>query len=69
MRCKKCGGEMISSTAIEQTYTAGVPDFPGMDVNSPGQTISPGGPGKHVPCWKCVDCGWSVTKGDKDDEI
>lgn len=57
-RCRKCGGGMKPSKAIEQTYTSGMPDFHGDDV---GITISPGGPGKLVDCLKCEKCGWSVT--------
>lgn len=58
--CRKCGGTMKPSKAIEQTYTTGMPDFPGDTV---GITISAGGPGKLVDCLKCEKCGWSVTGG------
>ena len=54
--CRKCGGLMEPSKAIGQTYT-GTPDFPGGEV----VTMSPGGPGKLMDCWKCVSCGWSIT--------
>ena len=49
---------MKPGKAIEQTYT-GIPDFIGGDV----VTMSPGGPGRLIDCMKCVECGWSVTKG------
>lgn len=54
--CRKCGGSMKPSKAIEQTYT-GSPDFIGGEV----VTISPGGTGKLIDCLKCEKCGWSVT--------
>lgn len=53
--CRRCGGEMKPSKAIENTYT-GTPDFPDGDV----VTISLGGPGKLVDCLKCRQCGHSV---------
>lgn len=56
-KCRKCGGTMAPSKAIEQTYT-GVPDFPGDDNIT---TLSQGGPGVLVDCLKCRACGWSVT--------
>lgn len=55
--CRKCAGEMRPGIAIGQTFTAGLPDDLGGDV----QTMSAGGPGCVIDCWKCVDCGWSVT--------
>lgn len=55
-KCRKCGGEMKPSTAIEQTFT-GEPEFEGSKVI----TVSPGGSGKQIPCLKCEDCGHSVT--------
>jgi hypothetical protein len=58
--CKKCGGAMRLGQAIAQTFSAGSPDFPGDTV---GMTVSPGGPGKLVPCLKCEACGWSVSAG------
>ena len=57
--CKKCAGQMKAGLAIEQTFKAGLPDFPGSDTR--GITISPGGPGNLVQCLKCEVCGWSVT--------
>ena len=49
---------MLPGKAIEQTYTAGVPDFPGNDT---ARSMSPGGTGKLVDCLKCEKCGRSVT--------
>jgi hypothetical protein len=60
-KCPKCNGKMSYGKALQQTYT-GSPDFAGGEV----VTMSPGGPGKLVVCWKCQDCGWSVTTGSKD---
>lgn len=54
--CRKCGGVMGPGKAIGQTYR-GTPDFPGGEV----VTMSPGGPGKLMDCWKCESCGWSTT--------
>lgn len=48
---------MKRGIAMQQTLTAGMPDFPGDSV---GITLSPGGPGKVVSVMKCVKCGWSV---------
>ncbi len=61
-RCKKCGGEMKPGKAIRQTLVMGVPDFPGNTIDSIGQTLSYGGPGRLVDCMKCSACGWSVTE-------
>lgn len=60
MICAKCEVEMVPGTALEQTWTAGTPDFIG-DRSPCLQTMSPGGPGKLVPCLKCPACGRSVT--------
>jgi hypothetical protein len=59
-KCRKCNGPMADSTAIQQTYTSGLPDFPGDEIGR-GCTVSPGGPGKLIDCKKCTQCGWSVT--------
>ena len=58
--CKKCHLVMKPSQALEQTWTAGLPDFIG-DTNPSLQTMSPGGPGKLIPCMKCPGCGFSTT--------
>ena len=51
---------MRPGKAIEQTWTPGVPDFPGQTI---GITMSAGGPGRLIDCLKCDKCGWSITKG------
>ena len=56
--CTRCGGEMKPGQALESTLV-GEPDDLGGVV-----TVSPGGPGKLVPCMKCAECGWSVTVGE-----
>lgn len=61
--CHKCHAPMQPGIAIEQTYTTGLPDFPGDDPASAVQTISPGGPGRIVQCLKCTECGHSVSVG------
>lgn len=55
--CYKCATPMAPRAAIEQTYR-GVGDFGRLDI----VTLSPGGPGKLVACYKCLTCGWSVSK-------
>lgn len=62
--CTKCGGDMKPGTALHNTLV-GFPDFPGGEVS----TVSRGGPGRLVPCMKCVKCGWSVTVLDDLDEL
>jgi hypothetical protein len=57
-KCRKCGVAMERSKAIAQTYVAGTPDFPG---DQHAVTFSAGGPGVMVDCWKCPECGRSVT--------
>lgn len=57
--CVKCGATMVSGIAIEQTYTSGMPDWPG-DEPDAVVTMSPGGPGKVINCMKCPECGHSV---------
>lgn len=60
-RCRRCYAEMKPGKAIQQTFTAGMPDFPGDPAGSRGVTMSAGGPGRLVDCMKCSACGWSVT--------
>ena len=56
--CKRCGGIMRPGIAMGQTWSAGIPDFPGQDSCI---TMSPGGPGRVIDCMKCEACGWSQT--------
>lgn len=56
-KCHKCNVVMERGHAIRETFT-GVPDFPGC---SEVVTVSPGGPGKLVDCWKCPKCGHSIS--------
>ena len=56
--CKRCGGIMRPGIAMGQTWSAGIPDFPGQDTCI---TMSPGGPGRVIDCMKCETCGWSQT--------
>lgn len=58
-KCRRCGGSMVPSKALLNTWVAGVPDFPGSE-DLTGQTMHHGGPGKLVDCLKCADCGWSL---------
>ena len=56
-KCPKCKVKLKKGIAIEQTWT-GSPDFIGSkDV----VTLSPGGSGKVIGCWKCSKCGYSIT--------
>lgn len=64
--CPKCHAPMQPGIALAQTYTTGLPDFPGDDPASAVQTISPGGPGRIVQCLKCTECGHSVSAGEKE---
>ena len=57
-KCKRRGGIMRPGIAMGQTWSAGVPDFPGQDTCI---TMSPGGPGRVIDCMKCESCGWSQT--------
>ncbi len=56
--CKRCGGIMRPGIAMGQTWSAGIPDFPGQDTCI---TMAPGGPGRVIDCMKCEACGWSQT--------
>lgn len=59
MKCRLCDTQMSEGKAIQQTFTAGMPDFPGDNTVS---TFSAGGPGLLVDCLKCSSCGHSVAK-------
>lgn len=63
--CRRCKVPMVVGKATEQTWVMGVPDFPGNTINSIGQTLNVGGPGKLIECLKCPKCGHSVTLGVK----
>jgi hypothetical protein len=54
--CRRCKAPMKSGKAMISSLT-GTPDFAG---DEHAITLSPGGPGKLVPCLKCPDCGHSV---------
>lgn len=60
LKCSRprCNGKMSQGVAMQQTYS-GSPDFHGGEV----VTMSPGGPGRLIGCWKCAACGWSVADG------
>lgn len=57
--CPKCPDRptLIQGQALISTLVPGEPDFPGDPM---GVTLSAGGPGKLVGCWKCPECGYSV---------
>jgi hypothetical protein len=56
MNCKHCEIPMLPGTALVSTFV-GHEDLGGV------VTMSPGGPGKLVPVWKCPECGYSVRGG------
>lgn len=56
--CPNCGNTVFKpGIAIRNTFT-GIPDFPG---DKYAVTVSPGGPGRMTDCWKCCQCGYSVS--------
>ncbi len=57
--CNKCETQMVEGIAIGQTYVGGMPDFEDEGYSS---TFYAGGTGKVIDCWKCPDCGRSITK-------
>lgn len=71
--CKTCGGVMRQSKALLDTIVV-PPDFAGdtAEILDPrdvhrrpdlvGRTMSAGGPGLMVDCFKCENCGRSITK-------
>ena len=59
MDCRKCGAQMHEGKATQQTFVAGIKDFPSDDYAS---TYSAGGAGVIIECMKCPSCGYSVTK-------
>jgi len=62
LKCEKCGVELAKGVALQQTLT-GIPDFAG---DEHPVTVSRGGPGKLIQCWKCPDCGKSYAMSDKE---
>lgn len=62
-KCPRCQVPLSAGIGIMQTYVAGLPDFPGGDDSSRGQTMSAGGPGEVVAVDKCPTCGFSRTAG------
>lgn len=63
-RCRRCNGLMKGGVAMQETLT-GTPDFPGGAIS----TVSPGGPGRLIPCVKCVRCGYSLSIGSNTKEV
>ena len=57
--CRSCRITMQPGRALQTTMRTGEPDFPGDDTVV---TMSAGGPGVLVPCWKCPQCGRSIQK-------
>jgi hypothetical protein len=51
---------MVETLTWPQTYVDGMPDFEGEGYSS---TFYAGGTGQVDMCWKCSDCGHSITKG------
>ena len=51
----------VSSVALSNTPSMGVPDFPGDDVDTRGQTCTMNGPAEMVEVMKCSECGRSVA--------
>ena len=58
--CNKCRTQMVDAIALQQTYVGGIEDFEGEGYSS---TFHAGGTGRVIACWKCPDCGRSITKG------
>ena len=58
-RNPKCNNvAMKPGHVIAPTESDGVLDFPG---DTEAITITFGGPGMMVPCWKCPECGRSIA--------
>jgi uncharacterized OB-fold protein len=69
--CKKCGGTCKPGQAlINNLVVTGVPDFPGDDENTRGQTLNyDHSRARMITCMKCSECGHSFTiYGDQEDE-
>ena len=66
-QCKKCEGPMFKSVALKDDIAEmGIPDFPGSDVISRGQTVTLKSDGKLHDCMKCSWCGWSAQLTGKE---
>lgn len=61
MNCTRCKVKMKPGQAMTSTWR-GMPDFSG---DRYPVTMSPGGPGRVVRCWKCPKCGHSISFGGK----
>lgn len=59
--CNKCRTQMVDAIALQQTYVGGIEDFAGDGYSS---TFHAGGTGRVIACWKCPDCGRSITKDE-----
>jgi len=55
--CTLCGCLMQRGRALVPTLTGGVLDFPS---DAAASTLTFGGPGQMVDCWKCPSCGHSI---------
>lgn len=55
--CPHDGATLVPGIALVQTWRVGVPDLGGDLI----RTMSPGGPGRIIPCLKCPACGYSVS--------
>ena len=65
-KCPRCAVKLVDGQCMISTLNVGIPDFIGQDPNDlRGQTLSAGGPGKLVDCWKCPECGFSIAKENK----
>lgn len=60
MICRKCNKDMNLGIYTKQTYTGGIEADDGDGYSS---SFFAGGTGYVAVCWKCPDCGRSVTKG------
>lgn len=58
--CDKCNVPMTDGQAFQDVLT-GIGDF---SENDDVATLSYGTKAKLIECWKCPECGHSVTKGE-----
>lgn len=61
--CFKCNVLMKKGMALRNTIF-GYPDFPGDTGREAGCTVSDTGPPEMILCWKCPQCGKSITRGE-----